>query len=414
MNANRQTPPHTGAVAAFAAAPQRLVRAQRRLRAGLLQMLCAAAGLALGWVLPQVTGGPTVEAGKLLAQLLFSVGLGVIGVVTIVFSLLFGVVQWSASSFSPRLNLFRDDPLVWRTFAITIGVFVFCITAGLVSAKPGRVSVLVPVTAVVATLAAFAMIRALQTKAFLSLQLGEVLAAIAARGRAVIDDLYRDQYSEEADASPPTAIAPASVRRTVTWSGPPGVVQQLDLLGLVDEAARADALVVFRVGVGDTMYDAAPLADLSDGDLPDQVIRDAVVRGVERSFDQDPMFAVRLLTDIALRAVSAAVNDPATAVEALDATEGLLRQLAVRDLWVAAVADGKGNVRVRLVLPTWEDFLRTGLEDLLPFTTAIPMVLERMLRLLAALIDTSTSARHAAVIRLRGQVEAQLAACRSD
>jgi formate hydrogenlyase subunit 4 len=41
------------------------------------------------------------------------------------FSLLFLVVQWAFSSLSPRLNLFRDDPIVWRTFAFAIGVFVF-------------------------------------------------------------------------------------------------------------------------------------------------------------------------------------------------------------------------------------------------------------------------------------------------
>jgi hypothetical protein len=39
----------------------------------------------------------------------------VIGMVSIVFTLLFGVVQWSASSFSPRLDLFRGNPLGWRT-----------------------------------------------------------------------------------------------------------------------------------------------------------------------------------------------------------------------------------------------------------------------------------------------------------
>jgi hypothetical protein len=63
--------------------------------ASLEQRLFAVSGLALGVALPRVSGGPAVEGGK-VAQLLFSLGLGVVSVVTIVFSLLFGVVQWSA------------------------------------------------------------------------------------------------------------------------------------------------------------------------------------------------------------------------------------------------------------------------------------------------------------------------------
>ena len=165
--------------------PRRLLRARRRLRAGLAQLFCALAGLALGLALPRVSGGPTVE-GNRLSELLFTLGIGVIGVVSIVFALLFGVVQWSASNFSPRLNLFHGDPLVWRTFALAVGVFTFAVTAGVVSINLGEVTALVPVTATLATLVTFALIRALQIRAFLSLKLASVLEAVTLRGRAVI------------------------------------------------------------------------------------------------------------------------------------------------------------------------------------------------------------------------------------
>jgi hypothetical protein len=94
--------------------PRRLLHGRRRLRAGLVQLLSAAIGLGLGLTLPQIPGGPSVESAR-LAELMFTLGIGVIGLVSIVFSLLFGVVQWSASTFSPRLGLFRGDPLVGRT-----------------------------------------------------------------------------------------------------------------------------------------------------------------------------------------------------------------------------------------------------------------------------------------------------------
>jgi hypothetical protein len=152
------------------------------------------------------------------------------------------------------------------------------------------------------------------------------------------------------------------------------VVQQLELRRLVDAATQADAVLVFRVGVVDFLHEAAPLADLLIGDLPDRVVRAAVIRGAERPFDQDPMLAVRVLADIGLRALSPAVNDPTTAVDAIDATESLLRAVAGRQRDIADIADRSGVPRVRLVLHTWEDYLRTGVEDLLPPAPRIPVV----------------------------------------
>jgi uncharacterized membrane protein len=404
-----------GAAAPFAARhghspTRRLLRARRRLRADLAQLLFALTGLALGLALPRVGGGPTVDSGRLVEPLV-TMGIGVIGVVSIVYSLLFGVVQWSASSFSPRLNLFRGDPLVWRTFGFAIGVFVYCATAALASANSGQISLLVPCAAILAVLMAIALIRQLQTRAFLSLQLAYVLRMVAAKGRAVIDEVYPTRSSAGVSTSDAAKSLPLP-RRTVVWTGPPGLVQQLELRRLVGAATRANAVVAFRVGVGDTLHEGSVLADIHGGELPDPVVRSTVVRGPERSFDQDPMLAVRLLADIGLRALSPALNDPATAVDAIDATEELLRALATRDLAVADVTDGAGRIRVRLTLPAWEDYLRTGVEDLLPAATPSAMVLERLERLLANLLEISTLPAHPPLVALSQRVEASLATLR--
>jgi uncharacterized membrane protein len=389
---------------------RRLLRARRQLRADITQVLSAVAGLALGLTLPLLSGGPTVQSSR-LAELLITLGIGVIGVVSIVYSLLFGVVQWSSTSFTPRLSLFRGDPLVWRTFAFAVGIFVFCVTAALVSGSMERVSVLVPGVAILAVLMAVALIRKLQTHAYLSLQLAYVVGAVAAEGRAVIEDVYPVRSAPDA-CVPGTAAPLPSLRRTVTWAGPSGLIQQLELRRLVAAATAADAVVAFRVGVGDILYEGSALADVYGNELPDPVVRAAVVRGPERSFDQDPMFALRLLADIGLRALSPGVNDPATAVESIDATEGLLRALAARDLAVTGLAGRAGRIRVRLVLPAWEDYLRTGVEDLLPAAAPSAMVLERLRRLLENLLEMSPPPSHPPLVRLREEVEARLAACR--
>ena len=93
-----------------------------------------------------------------------------------------------------------------------------------------------------------------------------------------------------------------------------------------------------------------PVADLHGGDAEDTAVLSGLLTGPERSLKQDPLFAFRLLADIALRALSTAISDPATAVQVLDTTESLLRPLVSRDLDVAGVHDDAGTVRVVMAL----------------------------------------------------------------
>jgi uncharacterized membrane protein len=361
---------------------ERFARPRRRLRAGLVQLLCAVAGLVLGLLLPRITVESTVSSVR-VSEALVAVGFGVLGLVSIIFSLLFLVVQWAFSSLSPRLNLFRDDPIVWRTFGFAIGVFVFSVTTALVIGDQTKVSVIVPATEVVAVLAALALIRSLQVKAFASIQLAPTLAAIAGQGRGILDDLYRRPCP--ADHRPAAPLPPR--QRAVTWPSRQMTLQQLDLGRLLH--AAGGAVIVLRAGIGDTLQEGAPVADLHGGEVADAAVLGGLVTGQERTFHQDPLFAFRLLADIGLRALSAAVNDPATAVQVLDTIESLLQPLVSRDLDVADVADSTGTVRVVLVLPSWDDYLRTGLDDLIESASRSPMVLLRARVLLTSLLNAA-------------------------
>jgi uncharacterized membrane protein len=376
----------------------RFARPRRRLRAGLVQLLCALAGLVLGLLLPRITTGATVASTR-VADALVAVGFGVLGLVTIIFSLLFLVVQWAFSSLSPRLNLFRDDPIVWRTFGFAVGVFVFSVTTALVIGDQQKVSVIVPAAEVVAVLAALALIRSLQTKAFVSIQLAPTLAAIAGQGSGIIDDLYRRPCTA---GRPPAAALPAR-RRAVLWPNRQAILQQLDLGQLL--RAAGGAVIVLRAGVGDTLQQGAPVADLHGGEVADTAVLGGLVTGQERTLNQDPLFAFRLLADIGMRALSPAVNDPATAVQVLDTTESLLQALVSRDLDVADVADSAGTVRVVLALPSWDDYLRTALDDLLESASRSPMVLLRARVLLTTLLTAAPPARQPSIARRLDRAE---------
>ena len=310
----------------------RYSRPRRRLRAGLVQLLCVLAGLALGLVLPHITTAPSVASTR-VTEALVAIGFGTLGLVSIIFSLLFLVVQWAFGSLSPRLNLFRDDPIVWRTFGLALGVFVFSVTAALVIANDPKVPVIVPAVEVAAVLLTVAVMRVLQVKAFTSIQLAPTLAAIAAEGRAILDDLYRRPCT----AGPRPAVVLPPLRRVVSWPHGQATLQQVHLPRLLDAAGRA--VIVLQAGIGDTLQQGAPVADLHGGDVADAAVLHGLVTGQERTFHQDPLFAFRLLADIGLRALSPAINDPATAVQVLDTIQSILSPLVTRDLDVAEMAD---------------------------------------------------------------------------
>lgn len=86
--------------------------------------------------------------------------------------------------------------------------------------------------------------------------------------------------------------------------------------------------------------------------------------GLERTFERDPKYAVRLLVDIAIKALSPAVNDPTTAVQALDQIEDVLIRSARRRLEIGAFRDGQGRLRVLVPLPVSEDFLELAFDEI--------------------------------------------------
>ncbi|WP_326588980.1 DUF2254 family protein [Streptomyces sp. NBC_01294] len=236
----------------------------RAMRRDASQLVCAIAGLALGLLLPQLQVGTQVDTGR-AATMLFTIGFGVISLVSIIYSMLFLVVQFSATTFTPRLGLFRDEPIVWRAFAFAVGVFVFCITAGLSIGTRPTVSVIVPSAGMALTLVALALMWTLQLKAFTSIQLAHSLTAITTRAHRLYDALYEHPYDpgRTAPGAPPAATGstgdtesgtgtgtgpgPGPGTTVVRWPGTATVLQQIDVPALVAAAKEHDCSIALRV-----------------------------------------------------------------------------------------------------------------------------------------------------------------------
>ncbi|MGW2014195.1 DUF2254 family protein [Streptomyces sp. NPDC001927] len=388
---------------------ERVVRPRRALRAGASQVLAAALGFVLGLLLPGIDGGYQVAAERAV-DVLKVVGLGVLSVATLIFSVLFLVVQWAAGNFSHRLVLFRTDPVVWRLFALVVGVLVFSVTATLAIGSHRTVSVAVPATATVLAATALVQVRRLQLKALKSIQLAHVLADVRDRGREVLRAMYPSPNGTDGavpDAHEARALP--EVTSTVVWAGDTVLVAQVDWLRLVGVATGADAVVVVKVAVGSTLYPGDLVAEVRGARVPDAEVLRAVVGEIERTFHQDPTLAFRLLADIGLRALSPAINDPATAVQVLDAVEGLLRPLASAELGDRSIADGTGAVRVVMCLPGWEEFVRVGFDDVCRAASDAPMVLSRARHLLLRVREAAREERRPALEERLAWVDEELA-----
>ena len=121
--------------------------------------------------------------------------------------------------------------------------------------------------------------------------------------------------------------------------------------------------------------------------------------GDERTMEQDPKLALRLLVDVAIKALSPAVNDPTTAVQALDQIEDLLRRMGQRTLDLGRLVGVRGYTRVTYPAPTWDDLLALGTDEIRVYGASSLQVVRRLRLLLENLAETVTPERRAAVRR---------------
>jgi uncharacterized membrane protein len=111
-----------------------------------------------------------------------------------------------------------------------------------------------------------------------------------------------------------------------------------------------------------------------------------VALGVERTIEDDPAFAVRIIVDIAVKALSAAINDPTTAVQALDHLESVLRLLGAQPLFGRLeFQDGSGMPRLFLRGRTWDDYLTLGVTEIREYGASTMQVMRRLRAILDAL-----------------------------
>jgi uncharacterized membrane protein len=247
------------------------------------------------------------------------------------------------------------------------------------------------------------------------LQINRMLTFTGDLGRQVIEAIY-PRLDRAIALAQPEALPSLPVTQTLIHTGPPQALQALDQRALLTLGARSGGIVEVVSAIGDTLVEGAVLLRVLGGrPLVDKdAWKKTFKTGEERTFEQDPKYAIRLLVDIAIRALSPAINDPTTAVQALDQIEDLLLRLGCRRLEIGAFYDSKGALRLIIPHPTWEDFLRLAFDEIRFCGATSIQVVRRMKALVSDLIDALPEERHEALKRHQKRLDSTIARSFAD
>jgi uncharacterized membrane protein len=298
-------------------------------------------------------------------------------------------MQLASSQLTPRIiGIVYRDPITNGSLVVFVFAFTFSLTALV------RISTSVP--PLTTYLAAYSSLVSLGVFIYLVDHVGKALRpsgalwAVASLGRGVIQSVYpRRLANEPRQAEPDLVDITGEPSRTIANSRD-GVVLAFDVTGLVSLAQSADCVIELVPQVGDFVAVGDPLIHLFRGGdtLSDEVLCASVAVGRERTLEQDPAFAFRIIVDIASKGLSPAINDPTTAVLALDQIHHLLRDVGQRWLDDERVRDSRGQLRLVYRTPGWEDFVHLAFTEIRQYGGSSIQIARRMRAMLENLIET--------------------------
>jgi uncharacterized membrane protein len=281
------------------------------------------------------------------------------------FGSLLVAIQIAGGQLSPRIiatTLLRDNAI---RFTVGLLVFTLLFATGALARLETTVP---PVIAWISALLGIGSIAAflyLIDYAARLLRPVSIVWRVGEEGRAVIESVYPDPAEEPGVSAGPRGKLP-STDRIVAHHDRPGIVLAVNLKALVALAQKASVVIEFLPRVGDFVGTGDPLFRLygGAGSIDERRLRGAVAFGPERTIEQDSTFAFRIIVDIAIKALSKAINDPTTAVLAIDQLQRLLRIVGNRHLLGEEILDGSGQLRVIFRTPNWQDFVQLTFSEI--------------------------------------------------
>ncbi len=349
--------------------------------------------------LPSFLISGTADAAR---QILTAIAAAVITVVTLVFSITIVTLTLASTQFGPRmLRNFIRDRITQFTLGSFVATFVYAVLA-LGAIGSGGHADFVPHLSVTVTMALVVLDVAVLVL-FIdhiakSIQLPQVIASIAR-------DLPRAIETEVAPPAPGGAKAGPSLSEmlvrldedsAVVRAPSSGYLQYVSMSTLIDIAGRSHAVIRLLRRPGHFVVEGEPLANVWPAAAAPGVARalgGAHATGPHRTLTQDLSFAVDQLVEIAIRALSPAVNDTFTALACIDWLGDGLGKIA--DRWRPATVhrDAAGHVRVITVTVNFDRLLERAHDKIRQASRGMPAVMIRQLDGLAKVMAYTSSPR---------------------
>jgi uncharacterized membrane protein len=215
-------------------------------------------------------------------------------------------------------------------------------------------------------------------------------AMVGRRGIKEAQNAARDAASARLDVARASNPLEGRTPAVVIGLSEGGAVQAIHTRGLATAAIKHDCTLEVTCAVGDFVPTASPVINVYPlGGKPDaRALTGMIALGPERSIEDDPAFALRIMVDIAIRALSPAVNDPTTAVQLINQIESLIRGLmpyldAARHI---VVTDTRGTVRLVIPVRNFEDYLLLAVTEIREYGGSSTQVCRRLRSMLEGLM----------------------------
>src|SRR6185503_18011674 len=315
------------------------------------------------------------------------------------FSSLLVAIQIASAQLTPRIiatTLLRDN-----TIRLIVALFVLTLAFGvgtLARAQDRVPYLLLTVAILLAGASTVAFIYLIDYAARL-LRPVSIVWLLGQEGLTVIEQVSPAQVKGSHTPSRLTAPPPPPVR-TIFHKGTSAIILAVDLGTVQREAERTDGVIEFAHQVGNFLSVDEPLFHLygAAASADDKRLRGAVAMGPERTMEQDATFSFRVIVDIAIKALSKAINDPTTAVLAIDQLHRLLRAVGRRHLHDDVIPDAAGNARVVFRTPNWQDFVMLSCREIRLYGAENYPAARRMRAMLHNLARTLPTARRPALL----------------
>jgi uncharacterized membrane protein len=354
--------------------------------------------------LPSFLNSGSADAAR---QILTTIAAAVITVVTLVFSITIVTLTLASTQFGPRmLRNFIRDQITQITLGTFVATFVYAILT-LVSIGPDSHGEFVPHLSITVTLA-LVLLDVAVLVLFIdhiakSIQLPQVIASIAGDLSGAIDADVGTPASGQRKAGP--SLSELVVRLDedsgVVRAPASGYLQFVRVDRLIEIAIRSRAVIRLLHRPGHFVVEGQPLADVWPADAAPGVARalgGAHATGSYRTLTQDLSFAVDQLVEIAIRALSPAVNDTFTALACIDWLGDALCKVAVHWHPNAVHRDATGHVRVITVTVGFRRLVERAHEKIRQASRGMPAVMIRQLEALAKVMDYATSSAERQVL----------------